>query len=218
MHFAQGMISILLFISISSVAAEWEKIGEQEGITTFRKEIPGSPIVAFRGEAVIEDSMAKIAGVLEDVPREIEWMADVGTSYNIEITNEADRWEYNLTKTPWPLKNRDFVVHTLISFKKGPEPVLHIQMNSGENSKKPVTSDAVRGELMDSSFVLKSIGKNRTYFTCEIHADPKGIIPKWVVNLFQKSWPFDTITGLRKQLKKSDIKENERVAELMKAI
>ena len=88
-------------------------------------------------------------------------------------------------------------------------------MSSAENPKKPVRSGVVRGELIDSSFTLQQLGPKKTRFICEIHADPKGAIPKWVVNLFQKSWPYDTITGLRQQLKKADIKENETVLKLL---
>jgi len=193
----------------------WEKIREEEGISTFRKEIAGSPVVAFRGEAVIEDSMARVAGVLEAVEREIEWMADVGESYNLEVKDEADRWEYNRTKTPWPLQDRDFVIHTRISFKRDPLPELLIRMSSEENPKKPRISGVVRGNLIDSSFTLQQLEPKKTRFVCEIHADPKGGIPKWVVNLFQKSWPYDTISGLRKQLLKKDIEENKTVLRLI---
>ena len=193
----------------------WEKIGEEEGIVTFRKEIEGSPVVAFRGEAVIDDSMARVAGVLEAVNREVEWMADVRESNNIEFKDETDRWEYNRTKTPWPLQDRDFVIHTRISFKNDPLPELLIRMNSEKNDKKPIFSGVVRGDLIDSSFTLQQIEPKKTRFVCEIHADPKGAIPKWVVNLFQKSWPYDTISGLRKQLQKKDIEENKTVLRLL---
>ena len=209
-----GCLLVLLLGSIAS-ASDWEKISEEDGVSTFRKEIPGSPVVAFRGEALIEDGMARVAGVLEAVQREREWMADVGESENIEVKNEYDRWEYNRTTTPWPLQDRDFVIHTLIHFEKTPEPTLTIQMNSAANPKMPPKKGVVRGDLIDSSFVLKSLGPSKTWFACEIHADPKGSIPKWVVNLFQKSWPLDTISGLRKQLQKPDVEENQTLKRLL---
>ena len=211
------MMIFMLFGSNATFAAlgEWEKIGDSDGVVTLRKEVPDSPVVAFRGEALIEDSMARIAGVLEAVEREKEWMADVVETYNIEKLSESDRWEYNRTKTPWPLQDRDFVIHSTVSFKAEPEPTLTIKMNSAENEKKPPLSGVVRGALIDSTFVLKFLEEKKTFFTCEIHADPKGAIPKWVVNLFQKSWPLDTISGLRRQLQKKDIGENETVKSLI---
>ena len=39
----------------------------------------------------------------------------------------------------------------------------------------------------------------------ELDCDPKGAIPAWVVNLFQKSWPRNTLEGIRRQVAKPDI-------------
>ena len=201
----------------TAAPSEWEKIREtDDGIATFRKEVPGTRVVAFRGEAIIDAPIARVAGVLEDVKREKEWMADLVESSEIEKTSESDRWEYNRTSTPWPLRDRDFVMHTLITFEKSPVPTLTIQMNSAVNPKMPVIDGVVRGELVDSKFVLKAIAPGKTWFSCEVLADPKGDIPKWVVNLFQKGWPRDTIEGLRTQVAKPIVVENETVKRLMK--
>ncbi len=51
----------------------------------------------------------------------------------------------------------------------------------------------------------------------EIHADPKGSVPKWLVNLFQKGWPRNTIEGIRKQAAKADVKEHPVVASQLAA-
>ena len=211
------LVLILLMLSFTpqSSAGEWIKTGEVAGVTLYKRDLPGSDVVAIRGEAVIEESMPRIVGVLENVEREKEWMADIAESYNIEKNTETDRWEYNRTKTPWPLQDRDFVIHTQTRFTKDPEPRLTIEMTSGENRKKPALSGVVRGELIDSRFILKYIDAKKTHLTCEIQADPKGVIPKWVVNLFQSHWPVDTIQGLKKQLQKPDIVENQNLARLL---
>jgi hypothetical protein len=213
-------VLILFFISLISSpsvqgSVDWEKISDEDGILTSKKTIPDSSIVAFRGETTLDEGIAKVVGVLENVEREVEWMADLADSYNIEKTTETDRWEYNRTKTPWPLQDRDFVIHTLTTLERKPVPVLTIRMVSGINPKKPEVAGVVRGELIDSRFVLSALGHKKTRFICEIQADPKGVIPKWVVNLFQKSWPVDTIRGLRKQLLKTDIRENETLVKIL---
>lgn len=210
------LLALLIALSASnSEAGDWEKTGNTEGITTYKRDLPGSAIVAFRGEAVIEEGLPKIVGVLENVERGKEWMADIAESYNIEKIAETDRWDYNRTKTPWPLQDREFVIHTLTRFTKSPEPTLIIEMTSGENPKKAVTPGVVRGKLIDSRFVLRQLGPKKTHLTCEIQADPKGAIPKWVVNLFQSRWPLETIRGLKKQLLKSDIVENRNMARIL---
>ena len=63
-RFLRSLSAIFVFfIGVPGLAApgEWERIGESDGVVTLRKEVPDSPVVAFRGEAMIEDSMARIA-------------------------------------------------------------------------------------------------------------------------------------------------------------
>jgi hypothetical protein len=221
LNYEQSMnpIQKILFLSLMVIppfaqcrAEGWQVTSQKDGITVYKKDMPGTSLIALRGETVIEEGMPRIVGVLENVERAKEWMANIAESYNIEKKTETDRWEYNRTKTPWPLQDREFVIHTLTRLIKGPEPLLVIEMVSGENPKKPHTPGVVRGELIDSRFILKYIGARKTHLTCEILADPKGAIPKWVVNLFQSKWPVDTINGLKKQLQKQDIVENQNLA------
>jgi hypothetical protein len=49
----------------------------------------------------------------------------------------------------------------------------------------------------------------------EVLADPKGSVAKWIVNLFQKSWPRKTIASLRRQVAKKDIVDQPRLKELL---
>jgi hypothetical protein len=56
---------------------------------------------------------------------------------------------------------------------------------------------------------------NQTYVEARVFTDPKGSIPKWLVNFFQQGWPQDTFEGLRNQAKKTDINTLPVVAELM---
>ncbi|MFI5389926.1 MAG: hypothetical protein ACHQYQ_01090, partial [Bacteriovoracales bacterium] len=63
----------------------------------------------------------------------------------------------------------------------------------------------VRGELIESKYVLTPMGPSKTKLEVEIVCDPKGMIPTWLVNLIQKSWPRKTITALMKQLEKPDV-------------
>ena len=48
--------------------------------------------------------------------------------------------------------------------------------------------------------------------------DPKGAIPKWVVNYFQEDWPRTTFKGLRTQVAKANIVENAAVRKLVDGV
>jgi hypothetical protein len=54
-------------------------------------------------------------------------------------------------------------------------------------------------------------GGKKTHIDAQILADPKGAVPKFLVNLFQKDWPLKTLRALRAQAKKKDIADNPKL-------
>jgi hypothetical protein len=88
-------------------------------------------------------------------------------------------------------------------------------MHSVDDPAAPKT-DYVRADLEESSFVLTgSADGTKTHVVAEMHADPKGSIAAWIVNLFQKNWGYDTIANLRKQLRKPGIGVNAPLRSLL---
>jgi hypothetical protein len=64
----------------------------------------------------------------------------------------------------------------------------------------------VRGKIEYGLFEVTSLEPGRrSKLRAEIQADPKGAIPTWVVNFFQKGWPLNTFQGIRAQAAKPDI-------------
>ena len=73
----------------------------------------------------------------------------------------------------------------------------------------------VRGSLT-STFVLTATADGKaTRVNGEVHCDPRGSLPNFVVNLVQKDWPRNTLGALRAQVAKPDIKENQAIKKLV---
>ncbi len=190
----------------------WEKIADTDGIAVFKKEFQDSPMLAFKGEGVIEAPLLRVASVLVDVSRATEWMENLEEARILREVSLTEYIVYNHIGTPIVLKDRDFVTLNKLEFD-AEKKQFAIRVHSVEDASAPKTP-YVRGELIGSSFVLTSIdGGSRTHVTAEIHADPKGSVPKWIVNLFQKGWPYHTINRLRAQSSKNDIQDHPLLKE-----
>jgi hypothetical protein len=195
----------------------WEKIDDSDGIIAYRREVPGSPLIAVKGEGIINASIVRVASVLVDSTRATEWIDRLVESRVIRQVSETETIHYDHVGTPVVMKDRDFVTRTKLVFDNASKRVT-VRMNSVTDPLAPPT-DYVRGEIMQSYFVLTSIDHGtKTHVQVEVHADPKGSVAKWIVNMFQKSWPHNTISRLRAQVAKPDIKEHPRLkAELTQA-
>jgi len=202
----------LVLSSASAGAADssWEKTGDSNGVRVYRKEVPDQPVVAFRGEAVIDAPILRVASVLVDEDRSKEWVDSLVVNKILRKLNDHDYVLYNHVGMPFILKDREFVsiVHVTPDQEK---QTFDLAYTPTEDPDAPKT-DYVRGLLHKSEFFLRSIdGGKRCEIEVEILCDPKGAIPKWLVNLFQASWPENTIEALRKQVAKPDVKDDARL-------
>ncbi len=191
---------------------KWEFQGENEGIKTWRSQVEGSPLVAWKGEALVDAPIGKVATVMADTSRKTEWVHKAAKAENIRLISPLERIEYNRTETP-PLimKDRDFVFHAWTEMDRLKKE-MRIFFLSVEDPLKPEDSKYVRGKLIKSRYVLtQEEGGAKTRVVVEIHLDPQGSVPKWLVNLFQKSWPFRTLSGIRTQVAKADVLEHKAV-------
>jgi hypothetical protein len=196
------LVSLLFFGNISfSKASDWKQIDEEKGIKVYRKAMPGTDLVAFRGVGVVEASLEKVYFVLLDADHEREWVDRLDKNVILKNISQDERIQYQSFNLPWPVSDRDFVYHMKASMDKEKENVLMvIKSTSFDASPQSV---GVRGVLYDSSFQLKKLSGNRTRVDVKIYADPKGLLPKWIVNLLQRSWPLDTLQGIKRQVLKS---------------
>ena len=200
----------------AAASVAWEKIGDSDGIGVYRREVPGSPLIAFKGEGYVNASIIRVASVLVDSDRATEWIDSLTESKIIRQISETETVHYDHVGTPFVLKDRDFVSDCKLEFEPARKRVI-LKIQAVTDPLAPPTS-YVRGELLHSSFALTSAERGtRTFVVAEIHADPKGSVAHWIVNLFQKRWPHNTLTRLRAQVAKPDIQEHPRLkAELAK--
>jgi hypothetical protein len=207
--------ALLPFVALADGSgAGWEKLNSKNGIDTYRREVPGSPILAIRGEATVDGSLVHVASVLMDTTRLPEWMDRVVEARRIAVPDPLHYVEYERASVPFPLTDRDFVVESWVEFDRAKRQVV-LRARSTQHPAAPV-GKLVRGEVISSVFTLAAIDAQHTHLIAEVQTDPKGNIPKWAVNLAQKSWAQDTITGLRRQVAKVSGQDNPDLEAAMK--
>src|SRR4051812_29505478 len=195
-------------------SAPWETVGTDDGIAVYRREMPSSPVIAFKGDGIVDAPLARVASVIIDTTRATEWMDSLILAKPLRKISETEYIEYDHFGTPFVLKDRDFVFDTKLEFDP-PAKKLTLLMHSVTDPAAPETS-YVRGELIHSSFILISLDHGRkTRVVAEMHCDPKGSVAKWIVNWVQKSWPRATLTALREQVKKPDIKDDPKLKQAL---
>jgi hypothetical protein len=180
----------------------WQTIRSEDGILVSRQAIAGSSLLAFRGEGDVDAPILVVGSVLIDEKHAPEWVDSVVEVRLLRRISDVEQVTYTHISTPFILSDRESVTRERLVV----DPVkqsLVINIVSVDDPLAPKTG-RVRVRLDQGSFSLASIdGGRRTHVIAEIHADPGGNIPSWIVNTFQKSWGFNTLTNLRKQVRRS---------------
>lgn len=192
-----------------SVAAKpqpaWVFANEKDGIKSWKREVPGSNVIALHGEGVVAAPIAKVVSVLLDHTRAPEWVDSLELVKLIRKIGPAEFIEYNRIGTP-PLimKDRDFVCRVKMTFDAKAQTFL-MTMDPAVDRAMPET-DCVRGEL-HGFWKFRALDNGRkTFVATEMHGDPKGSVPKFLVNWFQSGWAHSTLKSLREQVAKKDVK------------
>ncbi len=207
-------VGIGILLGVAALGAEdWVEVAHSPEITVYRKEIPGDPLFAYRGDATISAPMDKVVSVVTDSNRRAEWAERVKEARILKQISPTERIEYLVTRVPWPLKDRDFVLHTRLIPDRTAK-TLRILVESTDFSEMPENPKYVRGFVKQADFVLSSInGGKSTRVLSESHVDPKGSIPAWVINMIQKSFPRKSVANLTRQVSRPDIVSSPLVAE-----
>ncbi len=181
-------------------AYQWEEIYESKGVVVSRAEIAGSKFVAFKGKTVYDAPIENVLGVILDNDHRLDWVGRLQENRVLEQTTPFDYVVYQHFGLPPLFSDRDYVYRGVAT--RDARGVVYLAMSSVEHPAAPETV-GVRAELVDSRYVIVALDAQRTQVEVEIVTDPRGSMPAWIVNLIQRTWPRDTLVGIREQLPKA---------------
>ena len=196
-------------------AGVWQKLGEEDGISVFGRDVAGLSLLAMRGEGIVDAPVLRVASVLIDTARSHEWVDSVAETRTLRKVSDNEYVQWNHVTTPWVLKDRDFVFTTKLELQPGSKLVA-LNYHSVNDPAAPKT-DFIRGRFVYGKFELTSLeGGKRTRVVAELLCDPRGSVAKWMVNMVQKEWPRSTIQRLRRQVAKKDVSDSPQLSEALK--
>lgn len=195
------MFLILLNFQSALVAQQnqqWKQVTDDDGIQVYTIDVPNTDIVKAKAIAQIKAPLKKVQQELDDIDSRHEWVPFLKQSKLIIVKSNTARLEYSLFSAPWPASNRDFVYD--LELVKETSHQLIYKMYSVKSELMPGTEKYIRGEIFESIYTLTKINENLTRVELSYHADPKGWLPNWIVNIIQRVFPYKILRNLRRRL------------------
>ena len=175
-------------------AAEWKLARDENGIAIHTRPVDGSGIDEFRGVAEVDASTEALVALLRDSARLKEWFPNTPESRLIDRNGSVSN-QYSVLATPWPTSDRDNVLRSVLS-RDETTGVVEITLAANPDHY-PLQSGRVRVRRANGLWLFEPLSESRTRVTFQMHLEPGGGIPQWMINARVVETPFEALTNLR---------------------
>ena len=202
------MKSTVIFLLLSSLSFlyvpvfgqyNWKLTKSSNGISVYQSAVSGSDYKSIKVECTLDGNYDKLVSVITNVNHYRDWVYNNKTTELLKTTSPSEFYYYSETSLPWPMSNRDAVMHTTIT-RDSHDGFLKISSvnNAGLVSEK---SGKVRVAHSNINWYVTAPSPGTIHIIYTFEADPGGSIPAWLVNSFADKGPFESFRKLGQLLK-----------------
>lgn len=140
--------------------------------------------------------------LLSEVSEFPNWIYNVKSSKLVKKISETEGIYYILLDFPWPLNDRDMVMHYHLDIDQQHQVIY--SRSYAEPNVVPEVKDVVRITKSNLEWKIFKQKNNFVYFEYTNHTNPGGKIPDWLVNLVLDKGPIETIKKMKILLEKPE--------------
>ena len=209
MNLARLLIACLLTLSPAAFAEEWQPIYVKDGIAVAKKVLPDSNLMPFRGEGVVDVHISKLVGVIKTAGLGPDWVDLQVESKELHRDSDEAAIIYNKYDLSWPVSDRDYLMQQRTTYDAEAK-VVTVTYESIEDPRWPADDCCVRAVAVRTFWKFIHVNATQTKIEVEVYTDPKGSLPAWLVNMIQRGWPYNSITGIGARAQKDDVTAHPR--------
>ena len=193
------VLSCSLFTFIAFSQYNWKLTKNKDGIRVYQSEAKNSIYKSIKVECTFEGTYDKLISVLNDVSLHPNWVYNNKTSSMIKRISPTEFYYYTETSLPWPMTNRDAVVHLKMT-KDSLARFVKISAIA-EPGYIPQKSGKVRVPKSNIQWYVTMPTAKTIQIMYTFEANPGGSVPAWLVNSFADKGPFESFKKLENILR-----------------
>ncbi|MFN0174687.1 MAG: START domain-containing protein [Saprospiraceae bacterium] len=171
----------------------WIFKNEKEGVKVYYRKT--SDVYELKLITSLKVSLSGLVTLLSEVDNYPKWGYKVAESRELKKVSDHETYYYSKLDFPWPLDDRDIVVHS----KMEQDPITR-RVTATSIAKPdyiPATKGVIRMRNAHTSWTLLPGPGGWTYVEYYIYSDPGGSLPDWLVNMALDVGPRETIKNMR---------------------
>ncbi len=196
-----NLISVFLLlgnINSNPNNTDWNLITEDATTKVYTRKSQNSNIKEIRIVTQFKSDVETLKEVLGDVKDYPSWVFKCMGSEKIAAVNDNEFHYYLMTDMPYPVSNRDLVVHT----KNWSQNNSYFSKSVAKPDFVSKKEGMVRVPRFSSFWEVTPIANQTIQIEYEASTDPGGYLPTWVVNLGITKGPINTMQSLKQEVEK----------------
>jgi ribosome-associated toxin RatA of RatAB toxin-antitoxin module len=177
------LVPTLLFSSFTPIGSDntaWSLGKNSNGINIYTRAYPNSAYKEFKGVMTVKATMSCLLAIMKDVKSYPKWFHECPEANALKVLSFKEGYNYLTYKLPWPLENRDMVVHYWVSQDLNDKSVLI--KTKGEGNYTTAKEGWVRIQELNGFWKFTPKGDGMVEVHYQVHLEPNGSIPAWLAN------------------------------------
>lgn len=209
MHYSKlimGGFLIWLLFSAGTMpeTKKWDFWKERDGVKVYTRLNTGSKVKELKMETTYKGSLSSFVAVLQDLSSYDRWVYGNKSTKMVDYISDVEQIYYAVTDFPWPMYDRDYVVHNKIW--QDPKTLAFYSLSIAKDDILPEKSGMVRVSTLSAKWTLTPKRKGEFQVIYTLKSDPEGSIPAWMTNMMLDVGPFNTLKNLEKETQKARYK------------
>lgn len=171
----------------------WTLRKDKEGVKVYYRQT--TDIHEIKLVTSLKIPMSGLIQLFSEVENYPKWGYKIMESRLLHKVSETEMYYYSRLDFPWPMSDRDLIMHTRLS--QDPKTRRVIAISEAAPDYIPATPDVERIRKAHTQWTLVPGTGGWLYVEYYIHSDPGGNIPDWLINMALDVGPRETIKGIR---------------------
>ena len=191
-----GLLGAMVFASHTMAEVtpwELEAHDEDKDIKVFTRSVGDSPLKEFKGVTHIKADVSDFVALLKDPDVATSWMHNVIQFDVMESPSDTVNVVYTVNKTPWPVTDRDAYIRSVMTADENGAVTSSL---TAVPAYKEANEDFIRMPELKGAWVFTPKEEGMVEVVYQVHANPGGSLPTWLVNAIVVETPMETLTNL----------------------
>jgi hypothetical protein len=185
---------LLPFLGFTQKKDPWILKNDKDNVKVFYRKT--TDIHEVKLTASIKTTVPGLVQLLSEVDLYPSWGYKVAYSKLLEKVSDTEMYYYSRIDFPWPLQDRDLIMHTKLT--QDPVTKIVTATSTAAPDYLPVNKDLERIRVANTKWTIIGNLNGWTYVEYYIYSSPGGNIPDWAINLAIDVGPRETIKGIKK--------------------